>query len=280
MDVYSQLEARGGVASARSLMAAGVARDDVRRALAAGAILRVRHGVYGLGRAAPVVLLAAAHGGAVACVSALALAGVWILGDHSLHVWLGPKGRKHPHDGCHCVDHHDGEHSGFGVVSVERALIQAARCVGAECFFVAFESAWRLGLVSASDRASIRSALPARLRRLVDIARPDADSGLESLLRLRLGELGIRLDCQVWIDGVGRVDFVLAGRIILEVDGRLNHDGPSLRHKDLLRDATAAAAGLETLRFDYALVVHSWPLVEAAILARLSATAPKLQEQL
>lgn len=73
----------------------------------------------------------------------------------------------------------------------------------------------------------------------------------------------------MWIAGVGRVDFMLAGRIILEVDGRENHDGPSKRHKDLVRDAAAAAAGYETLRFDYALVIHSWPLVEAAILRRL-----------
>lgn len=104
-----------------------------------------------------------------------------------------------------------------------------------------------------------------------DLARPEADSGLESLLRLRLADLGIALECQVLVPTVGRVDFLLASRIILEVDGRLNHDGVSLRHKDLVRDAHAAIAGFEALRFDYALVVHSWPVVEAAILARLAA---------
>lgn len=65
---------------------------------------------------------------------------------------------------------------------------------------------------------------------------------------------------------MGLVDFLLDGRIVLEVDGRENHEGPSLRHKDLLRDAAAAANGYETLRFDYAMVIHQWPLVEAAIL--------------
>ena len=34
-----------------------------------------------------------------------------------------------------------------------------------------------------------------------------------------------------------------------------------------MRDAVAAAHGFDTLRFDYALVVHDWPLVEGAILA-------------
>jgi hypothetical protein len=36
-----------------------------------------------------------------------------------------------------------------------------------------------------------------------------------------------------------------------------------------VRDAVASTYGLDTLRFDYALVVHDWPLVEAAILAKV-----------
>ena len=88
--------------------------------------------------------------------------------------------------------------------------------------------------------------------------------------RLRLaGVWLLDAECQVEIPGVGRVDFMLGDRLILEVDGRLNHDGVSMRHKDLVRDAVAAALGLDTLRFDYAMVVHEWPLVEAAILARI-----------
>jgi len=103
----------------------------------------------------------------------------------------------------------------------------------------------------------------------VDLARGYAESGLESLLRLRMHILGIRLDCQVRIDGVGRVDFVLAGRLILEADGRDNHDGASMRHKDLVRDAAASARGYETLHFDYAQIVHDWPTVQTAILGAL-----------
>lgn len=243
----------------------------IDRAARDGIIHRVRHGVYALGSASAVVVTAAAHGGALACVSALRWWGVWVLDDGPPHVWLGAKGRAHAHDGCRCTDHHGAGTARFGVVPVVEALVQAARCGGREVFFAAYESAWRQGLIDAADRVAIRSQLPTRLRRLVDIARPDADSGLESLLRLRLADLGILLACQVLISGVGRVDFVLAGRIILEVDGRQNHDGPSLRHKDLVRDAHAAAAGYETLRFDYSLIVHDWPVVRAAILARLAA---------
>jgi very-short-patch-repair endonuclease len=75
------------------------------------------------------------------------------------------------------------------------------------------------------------------------------------------------------IQGVGKVDFVIAGRLILEADGKENHDGETKRHKDLVRDAAASRLGYQTLRFDYAQIVHDWLTVQAAVrgaLARLA----------
>ncbi|WP_286329336.1 endonuclease domain-containing protein [Agromyces marinus] len=134
---------------------------------------------------------------------------------------------------------------------------------------MALESALRLGVLEEPGRAALRALVPKHAWALVDDARTDADSGLESLLRHRLNRLGISLQSQVSIPGVGRVDFVLGDRLILEVDGRDNHDGPSKRHRDLVRDSVAAAHGFDTLRFDYAMVVHDWPVVEAAILGKV-----------
>lgn len=249
----------GGCVRSRWLTTRGVTRLQLTRAVEKGALVRVRHGVYATPDAEPDVVVAAVRG-------------VWVLEpEERLHVRVGRAGRVHPHDGCRCVTHHDGEAAAFGAVSLVDALVQGASCLGAEGFFVAFESAWRLGLLTRADRAEVRATLPARFRYLVDLARPDADSGLESLLRLRLSRLGITVESQVLIRGVGRVDFLVAGCLIIEVDGRVNHEGASLRHKDLVRDAEAAAIGYETLRFDYALVVFDWPRVERAVLARLDA---------
>ncbi len=66
------------------------------------------------------------------------------------------------------------------------------------------------------------------------------------------------------------MDALIGDRVIVEVDGRENHDGASLRHKDLVRDANAAMWGYVTLRFDYVMVLHDWDLVERAILAALA----------
>lgn len=262
---------RGGIVRGRTLLAAGASRRDLRRAIGAGTILRLRDGVYAVPWLAPLIRDAAAHGGELACASALRQRGVWILEDSlDLHVWVGRHGRRFAHEGCRCITHHDDGQSSFGEVSITRALIQLAACRGDEAFFAAFESAWRLGLLGGTERAEVRAGLRAGQRWLVDVARHDAESGLESILRLRMLRLGIVLDCQVAIDGVGRVDFVIDGVLILEADGRTGHAKEAERHKDLMRDALAAARGYSTLRFDYAMIIYDWGSAEAAILARLS----------
>ncbi len=182
---------------------------------------------------------------------------------------MGTKGREHSHPDCVCVSHFYRGKAEMGSVSIERALVHLYRCQGDEAFFASFESAWKLRLLSAAGRSRIRASLPKYARWLVDLARADADSGLESLLRRRLHILGIALNCQVRITAVGRVDFLIGNRLILEIDGKGNHEGVAMRHKDLVRDAAASHLGYETLRFDYAQVIHDWPTVQAAIIGAL-----------
>lgn len=158
------------------------------------------------------------------------------------------------------------------MVSVETALLHLFHCEGDESFFASFESAMHLGLLSKAARSRIRRSLPASARWLVDFAHEVSESGIESLLRLRLHLLGIAVAAQVAIRGVGRVDFLIDGRLIVEIDGRENHAGQDRRHHDLVRDAAASARGFTTLRFDYAQVVHDWPSVQAAVLEALHRT--------
>jgi very-short-patch-repair endonuclease len=234
-----------------------------------GTITRVRNGVFATPSAPIDVLTAAAHGGALTCSRALRLHGIWTLDDDTdPHVWLGTHGRNH-HVECACTGHYFDGPTALGLAPLEDALVHVYRCRGDESFFVAIESTLQLRKIGAAGRARIRSRLPANARWLVDLARTDADSGLESLLRLRLHVLGIRLECQVEIPLVGRVDFVIDRLLILEADGVENHDSPSHRHRDLLRDAEASRQGYETLRFDYAMIVHDWPVVMAAVLAAI-----------
>lgn len=266
----SLIAQHGGIVRGTVLGRYGITRrmraDDVDR----GRIVRIRPGVFALPDTDPHLVEAAAHGGALTCALALRLHGVWALDtDDAVHVWLGGKGRAHHRD-CACIAHRDAGLAGIGLAPLEEVLIHVYRCAGEEAFFSALESALAQRKLTSAGRQRIRMRLPVRARWLVDFARSDADSGLESLLRLRLHLLGIALECQVAIPGVGRVDFVLDGRLILETDGKDNHDGGRHRHRDLMRDAAASALGYETLRFDYAQILYAWPTVEAAVRAAVA----------
>lgn len=278
-----ECERLGGAATTAELRAAGATTRSLRDAVARGELIRARAGVYLLSGLPSAVVAAHRHRGVLDCLSAARFHGLWTLdrgGDEPVHVRLRPElnarigevrancpvatiGRT----SCGCVPHRrallelPGPHS-VGVVDL---LLAVFGCAGEEAFFAALESALRQRRLDRRDRGRLRSALPRRAAWLVDLARSDADSGLESLLRLRLHRLGLTLATQVEIGGVGRVDFVIGDCLILEADGR-THDGNG-RHRDRTRDAVAMALGFVTLRFDAAQILHDWPLVESAILA-------------
>lgn len=260
----------GNAARGVTLREYGLSRRMLATAARDGSIIHVRNGVFALPTAPHGVITAAQHGGALTCSGALRAHGVWTLDeDADPHVWLGAHGRSH-HVDCACTGHYFEGRTLFGVAPLEDALVHVYLCRGDEAFFASLESALRLRLVGAAGRARIRSRLPAKAHWLVDLARTDADSGLESLLRLRLHLLGILLECQVEIPSVGRVDFVIDGLLILEADGAGNHEDAAHRHRDLMRDAEASRRGFETLRFDYAMIVHDWPIVAEAIVAAVA----------
>lgn len=258
------------VVTFRELRESGLSRSKIAAAVRDGVLSSPRRGVYERLGICDEVKAATAHGGWIACVSAARHHGLWVT-DHGdgLHVGLRAHGRAYAHDDCSCVVHwsDDGaKRSVFGVPSIRAVVRQVLRCQGLESFFVVLESALRLRKLSNADLVWLRQHTNAGARDAIGFARRDADSGLESLLRWRLRPHGLSVRTQQAITSVGRVDFVIGERLIVEVDGADNHDGESHRHKDLVRDANAAAWGYVTLRFDYAMVVHDWDTVELAIL--------------
>ncbi|MFC8682481.1 DUF559 domain-containing protein [Microbacterium ureisolvens] len=281
---------RGGVARTSELKSDGASRADLRSSVRENRVLRPRRGIYALRGTPPGVLEALSHCGAAACITAGREFGLWILdldigadadGEsddrRQVHTWVHPANRPtrvavdpHPDATTCCVFHRDlpvGPPS-LTRVGIVHCLVQILGCRGEEVFFAALESALRQRLLSQADREQLSRSVPRRDRWLVAFARDDADSGLESLLRLRLHRHGISLAAQVAIPGVGVVDFVIGDCLIIEADGG-THEGPS-RHRDRVRDAQAMALGFMTLRFDYAMIVHDWPLVEEAVLAALA----------
>lgn len=266
--IVELLKDLGGVAYRRDLCAAGVTRRALKEAVAEGSVQHLRQGVYAAPRLHRSVRAAAAHGGALTCLSLLRLMGVWVLDDldAELHVWLGPSGRSHPHEPCKCKQHYGPGKLLLGRVSVPMALVHLYRCQGDEAFICSYESAWNKGLLSAADRAWIRQNLPKRAHWILDFAVSTAESGLETLLRFRLRHFGFRVVTQFSAFG-DRTDVLIEDLLLVEADGEENHSGPSKRHKDLAKDARSSVRGRETLRFDYRQIVYDWPMVKKSILS-------------
>ena len=223
MSAVELVQRHGGVAATATLRAAGISGSDLTDAVRERRLLRPRAGVYALPDTARSVLEALSHCGRIACVTAARAFGLWVLDedDHDggdgagharIHTWVSAENRPtrvavHPDPDATtcCVFHRDApiDEPALTSVGILHCLVQLLRCRGEETFFAALESALRQGLVGPDDLERLRRHLPLRHHWLLDFARSDADSGLESLLRLRLRRHGLSLDGQERIPGVG-----------------------------------------------------------------------------
>ena len=96
-DVLRELARLGHVARVATLLARGVSRAGLRTGLAAGLVLRPRHGWIASPLADRDQLRAIAAGGRLGCVSALRRFGVWSGVDDTLHLQVHrTASRVHP----------------------------------------------------------------------------------------------------------------------------------------------------------------------------------------
>lgn len=92
-----------------------------------------------------------------------------------------------------------------------------------------------------------------------------AESGVESLVRVALRDAGLSVESQVRIAGVGRVDLLVEGQVIVEVDGREWHRDQQSR--DYRRDLEATKRGYSVIRVDYEHATSHAQIVVDAVLA-------------
>ncbi len=126
----------------------------------------------------------------------------------------------------------------------------AVRCI-AQCFGI--EDAIRVGDSALQRRLATRADLRAALAGMTWLEAPAIDalnalcgSGYETDAKLLLLEAGLQFEQQVAIPGVGRVDFVVGGCVIIEIDGRETHERTF--EDDRARDAAALLQGYLTVR--------------------------------
>ncbi|WP_168209093.1 type IV toxin-antitoxin system AbiEi family antitoxin domain-containing protein [Agromyces intestinalis] len=267
--IMGVLAEHGGICTREQLLRRGIRGPELSRAVRAGAIRRVRRAHYATYDAPLDAIAAVRVGGRLGCVSAARSFGIWIPDPGCTHVAL-PKNAARLRTNralvpsaepitsdrqlleleLHWCD------SAFGRrktdesawrVSPRDALAQVARCASRLEVIAAFESAVHQGVLTLTDaRQLLATSAPRRLRGL-QLHGFDG-SGAETYLADAMRAVGLAFIQQVPFDGAGWVDFIVEGRLAVEVDGYAYHHDRDAFERDRRRDAALLARGIPTLR--------------------------------
>ncbi|MFD4960639.1 endonuclease domain-containing protein [Microbacterium sp. NPDC058389] len=229
----------------------GFTRHRLERAVAERRIIRVRKGRYVHGNLDPDLVTVAKLGGRLDCVSLVRRLGVFVW-DASLplHIQVDVGASRLPPRPSAVVCHwRTSRAREFELVAdVVEALAQAVRCQGPREAIAMLDSALHNRLIDQRALGLVFARLPRRFTALRGLLDARSESGAESLMRLILRTLGCDVDLQVKISGVGRVDFILDGWLIVECDSETHHSGWGAQKRDRRRDLAAARVGYTTVR--------------------------------
>lgn len=236
----------------RQLRASGMSRHDIARAVALGSLVRARQGVYVRRDAHPDVVAAATISARLTCVSLLSRRNVFVrespAGVH-VHVPRTASRVASPDGGAvHWRPLLVPAEKELCAVSVLDALVHASECLDDGDFVAAVDSALYLRLIGPRELDRLFSTISPRKRLLRRHVDGRAESGPETLVRLMARELGFEVEIQVQIDGVGRVDLLLDGWLVIECDSKAHHSSWEAQREDRRRDQTLAELGYGRLR--------------------------------
>lgn len=248
--------ANGGVVSAAQLRAAGMPRP--------AGWLPVRRGWYAGPSANPQVVRAVSAGGILGCVSVLRHYGVWVP-DSGLHVRYSRRARQSRPRVRSCQPYRFDPPIVGAIDPIDIAVASAAHCLDTEGLIVVLDSMLNKQMIEMADARDIVSASRFAHLNLAERLDPKSESGTETMIRLRLRALGIHLQTQVDIPGVGRVDLLVGDRLIIEADSREHH--LSKYQPDRTRDRVAVGLGFLAMRLTHEDVVYRWDLILEDILS-------------
>lgn len=268
MDVVRALAICGGAARRPALTRLGIDDAALRRAVRAGVLQPVR-GLYALPTAPPDHVALLQRRQLITCRSAAPFYRLWSVESAGpLHVhhrrgeaFEGQTGRcglllePHPH---------------HPVAALGDVLIHALRCLPLRESLVMVDCAVGRGDMALEFlRDRLVGKRNGRARQVLDWVDRGAESMLETLARTSFRQAGIRVEPQVHIEGVGYVDLLLEGRLIVELDGRHHGEWAQIK-KDQRRNNMSVVRGYSVLRYYYDDVVHHPARMVAEVLAVLA----------
>lgn len=264
----------------QQLLDMGLTVREIASRVHSGRLVRVRRGHYATPDTALPVQRAVRLGGRLGCVSELRQRGVWVLDGEVLHVHVAPNAaRLRDADDreqlrtervdcrVHWMPLIDPGGASQSHVSAIDAIAQAFRCLDHRAAQAALDSAVRMRVLGRRDLARLSRALGLQHPLTAEVR---AESGLETIVRVLMLELGFEVRVQVWFGPEIRVDLLIEDWVVIETDGNAFHDA-AVTTRDRRRDAVLAAQGRTVLHFRYAQVVFELPSVAAAVISAVEA---------
>ncbi|MDU0347814.1 endonuclease domain-containing protein [Actinomyces sp. MRS3W] len=254
-DILARVRACHGAVRLRDLDLDRTEYRHVQRLIEARALFAHPHGVVSLPGADWDLILARIHGGVITCLHAAKYYGypyprLWtpahLAVPHStgrdplrgevLHVESGlelPPLTQYP------------------IAPVPLMLARYLRCSpDREAPLMACDAALNQEHVSTDAVAALlRGPGSRRARQRLALASPRARSPLETLARLQLHDAGIPFADGVDVPGVGEVDLLVAGWLVLELDGYTYHEDEFQFARDRRRDRELVRQGYRVVRF-------------------------------
>lgn len=266
------------------LFAEGHTRRSIQSAVRTGALIHVRRDRYLTADAHEVVARAVRVGGRLTCLSLLALLGVFVLENRDLHVHVHPGDSRlrDPMDrrrrrASGVVVHWNKLIESVGAactVDIVDAAAHAIRCQPPRAAVATLDSLLNKGLITRALLREILRTLPPRFAVLEQLVDGRAESGTETLVRLIARTLGCEIKLQVVFDGIGRVDLLLDGWLVVECDSKAHHSEWAQQQRDRDRDLALAALGYTTLRLTATAIMNRPDEVLAALRGILATRRP------
>lgn len=244
MDPLDFLKSLGGVARVGALRREGYSARDVRSLGTAGAT-QPRKGVWALPDADPEFRRAIIDDSLLTCASSASRYGLW-LKDRPGGLHLASRHRRstcRPRHGRLRFD----QHPRLPIASPEDTVIHALTCLAeVDAVAIAQSAIQQYGI----PRELLESELTAKYfgtaRRYLAKADGLSESVPEISARLLLESAGLMFGRQVQVPGVGRVDILIDGWLIVEVNGFQFHSSRAAWRKDMRRSNVAQAQGLRS----------------------------------
>ncbi|MFN3866814.1 MAG: type IV toxin-antitoxin system AbiEi family antitoxin domain-containing protein [Demequina sp.] len=240
----------GGVARWKQLAETGVTHPALTSAVARGEVRRVHRGCYALPGVSRDDVLATIFRGTLTCLSYALQEGLPVYPSPAItHVQVPHsrglglvRRRPDQHVVLHRADLSMYPHP------IER-LDHLHHCTGPREQLAIIDAALNVGLIQRRDLDQLAGGTAARRDWLRRHADGRSQSLSETCARVEMVEAGLSVVPQYQLGGVGRVDFLVEGKVVVEIDSEAHHSGEKARARDGDRDRASTTQGYLHLRY-------------------------------